>query len=206
MNCSPGKLRALVVVPECQNRPSGETSHSNWWLCIRHMHFYRVIHLPSHLVLLPLFLAVLFLHCHYFLLPHSLSLTLFFTCFGAKLQTAEKEETLFILLTPAIAQKCTQLYACAPACPPPAHLRKTIWKTRSWQRKWLHRPCIHHKAAFLLRIIRIRLIPATDSLYVYVSVCMCVFRWWGNGEGLEDRHRVIRLLKSWHLTLNPCLT
>lgn len=41
MNCSPGKLRALIVVPECQNRPSGETSHSNWWLCIRHMHFRR---------------------------------------------------------------------------------------------------------------------------------------------------------------------
>ena len=29
MNCSPGKLRALAVVSECQNRPSGETSHSN---------------------------------------------------------------------------------------------------------------------------------------------------------------------------------
>lgn len=75
MNCSPGKLRALAGVSECQNRPSGETSHSNWWLCIRQMHFYRVIHLPTSF--LPLFLAAMFPHYHYSLLPHHLSLTPF---------------------------------------------------------------------------------------------------------------------------------
>lgn len=69
------KLRALAVVSECQNRPSGETSHSNWWLCIRQMHFYRVIHLPTSF--LPLFLAAMFPHYHYSLLPHHLSLTPF---------------------------------------------------------------------------------------------------------------------------------
>ncbi len=84
MNCSPGKLRALAVVPECQNRPSGETSHSNWWLCIRQMHFYRVIHLsPS---FLPLFLAAMFPHCHHSLSPYHLSLTLF--CFIFSVQTS----------------------------------------------------------------------------------------------------------------------
>lgn len=61
------QLRALAVVSECQNRPSRETSHSNWWLCIRQMHFYRVIHLSASF--LPLLLAAMYptaitLSCH----------------------------------------------------------------------------------------------------------------------------------------------
>lgn len=74
-----GKLRASAMVSECQNRPSGETSHSNWWLCIRQMHFYRVIHLS--LSFLPLFLAAMFPYCHYSLLPYHLPLGIFFFIF-----------------------------------------------------------------------------------------------------------------------------
>ena len=66
-----GTLPSLDVVPECQNRPSGETSHSNWWLCIRQMHFYRVIHLS--LSFLALLLAAIFPSCHYSLMSHHLS-------------------------------------------------------------------------------------------------------------------------------------
>lgn len=75
-----GKLWAFAVVSECQNRPSGETSHSNWWLCIRQMHFYRVIHLS--LSFLPLFLAAMFPYCHYSLLPYHRSPTIFIFYFS----------------------------------------------------------------------------------------------------------------------------
>lgn len=210
MNCSPGKLRALAVVFECQNRPSGETSHSNWWLCIRQMHFYRVIHLsPS---FLPLFLAAMFPHCHHSLSPYHLPLTPFSFIFPLYTSTSsfypsslplmrltsvrlkipsgwKRRGHCSLLLTPArLHHKCTplkvkdhafvsllvSLVLCAPASPPPAHKRKTIWKTRSWQWKWLHRPCIYHTAVFLLRIIRIRLISTGDICYIYICVCVCV--------------------------------